>query len=330
MANTFSKKQNLYDGVDNPNPTKDSSQIKNDGIASNYVQKSNGNINDYINKANQIKSWAQSSSTDDYYKLARDQEYSTLFDKEVALENAKANALKYTQNSINASGLGGTGYGSSLQSGIYNDYINQVNSARNTYASNIKTINQEQADAQSTLSAQSTGNLTTMLQSASDVSMMNDLLVDYGLGSVDKSGNLVWNEKPSNMSNDEWTQVRYYYNAMKNALNSTTSGVKSYNSLQSLKEGMSAVDTAKGQEGNIVDGSKWNDEFNYLGAQVDNGTVPVGSVIKLVNNGGSTIYVSYGTDGKFSLTTEDVWKQANSGHSFQYNNFGKAKNWSNY
>ena len=40
----------------------------------------------------------QTTANEDYFQMARDQEFGMLFDKEVALENAKANAQKYTQN----------------------------------------------------------------------------------------------------------------------------------------------------------------------------------------------------------------------------------------
>ena len=132
-------------------------------------------VNDYIKRYNDTmgvndqnagSNVPTSTGNDDVYKLARDQEYDLLFDKEVALENAKANALKYTQNQINAQGFGGTGYGSTLQSGIYNTYLNKANEAQVDYANNIRDINLQEQQAQTDQANDRYQSVTTKIKGA--------------------------------------------------------------------------------------------------------------------------------------------------------------------
>lgn len=182
-------------------------------------------VNDYNKRLMQAYPDAgtgNNTTTEDYYKLARDQEYTALLNKEVQLENAKSNAMKYTQNQINAQGFGGTGYGSSLQSGIYNTYMNRAGEAQNQYAGNVNNVNlqeaqynQEKAEAQANDRFQS---IATMLSQADSVNTMNGLLTDYGYGSVDANGEFQWGKKPEGMSEDDWYQMRYYYGLQKNAI----------------------------------------------------------------------------------------------------------------
>ena len=161
---------------------------------------------------------ASGGNTEDYYKLARDQEYNLLLNKEVALENAKSNAMKYTQNQINAQGFGGTGYGSSMQGGIYNNYLNKANEAYANYGENIKNINMQENEANLQKANDRFQSITTMLQGADSVDSMNKLLSDYGYGSIGEDGTFTWNEqKPEGMSDDDWYQMRYYYGMQKNA-----------------------------------------------------------------------------------------------------------------
>ena len=56
------------------------------------------NLNGNPNADGNAQPQGGGSNADNYYELARQQEYGTLYDKEVQLENAKQNALKYTQN----------------------------------------------------------------------------------------------------------------------------------------------------------------------------------------------------------------------------------------
>lgn len=181
------------------------------------------------------------SKTEDYYQLARDQEYGVLFDKEIQLENARANAQKYAQNQINASGFGNTGYGSTIGSGIYNEYMNKVMGAQKDYNDAVRQINLEETQANEQKANDRFASVTTMLTQASDVAQMDKLLGDYGYLQKDANGNIMYDEngnamfleeKPEGMSDDDWYQIQYYYNLQKDGLGeSGTNGIQTTENL---------------------------------------------------------------------------------------------------
>lgn len=169
------------------------------------------------------------SSTEEYYQLARDQEYKLLMDKEIALEQAKANALKYTKNQIAAQGFSGTGYGSTIQTGIHNEYLNHLNEAQTEYGENMRTIDQQEREAAETEGALDFGNMASDIQMAQSVDLLNDYMASYGLlgddgngnmvlGSTDENGKFVAGRKPDDMSDSEWNRLKYMYNSQKYAL----------------------------------------------------------------------------------------------------------------
>jgi len=250
-----------------------------------------------------IEGGATGSTTEDYYKLARDQEYSLLLNKEVALENAKSNALKYTQNQINAQGFGGTGYGSSLQSGIYNNYMNKANEAYADYGNNIRNINYQESEANANQANDRFQSITTMLSQADNVDSMNKLLTDYGYGSVDANGNFNWNaQKPEGMSDDDWYQMQYYYGIQKNALNQTNGNLFNYDSKFVYYD----------KDGNVQRSTKnkdaWNWEVDTAEAYVASGDFKNGSYVALENNQGQTIYLQIINGQYYYAKPEDFEK----------------------
>lgn len=253
------------------------------------------NTNDYLKRYNEtqnnlVKPTSGLSGGDDYYKLARDQEYGLMFDKEVALENAKANALKYTQNQINSQGFGGTGYGSSLQSGIYNTYLNKANEARNDYAENVREINLQEQAANQEQANDRFQSVTTMLQGADTTENMNKLLTDYGYGSVGEDGEFHWNEqKPEGMSDDDWYQMQYYYRMQKNAFDKTETSNKGLFNYDTHFVYYDKDGNIKRREGK---GEGWNWEVDTVNSYVSSGDFKNGSQIMLENLKGEKIYLT--------------------------------------
>ena len=244
----------------------------------------------------------KSTNNNDYYELARQQEYGTLFDKEVELENAKQNALKYTQNQINAQGFGGTGYGSSIQSGIYNTYLNKVGNAQSEYNQNIKDINaSEQADIDAKANDRFQS-VTTMLTQASTQEQMDNLLSQYGYGTVD-NGTFTWNEKPEGMSEDDWYQMQYYYNLQKDAIAQGADTTAYYNSLDSLNN-MTFI----GANGTAETfNSRFREEANTLWHYAQNGTYANGDAVKVANKNGNIVYLEWTKNG-FKQISEEQYK----------------------
>lgn len=310
---------------------------KKNKLGETNLKKVGYSTSDYLNEANtldnnqnkQSSSSATTSSTDDYYQLAKDQEYATLFDKEVALENAKSNALKYTQNQINASGFGGTGYGSSLQSGIYNQYINKAGQAQSEYQTNIKDINQQEKEAAETEDALRVGNITSMLQSSSSVDQMNELLSEYGwydndtgeIGVKTKQADGTYTyQKPENMSEDEWIQLKYYYNAQKNLLDTSGYNGSYYTSLDEFKN--ATYVKTNGSNSKVWSDSGFKQEATGLFNRLSNGEVAYGGVVQITNKAGDTIYVMLTQQGLRMASVSD-YNNAKDKYEMKYNGSNK-------
>ena len=93
------------------------------------------------NKIDDYKKYASGTSnasndSTDYYQMSKNQEYATLLDKEIELENARSAALKHTNNQLAAQGMASQGYGSSQMSGITGRYLNAYESANREYQTN--------------------------------------------------------------------------------------------------------------------------------------------------------------------------------------------------
>ncbi len=294
--------------------------------------------NDYLKRYNEtennlVRPSKDIGQGDDYYKLARDQEYGLLFDKEVSLENAKANALKYTQNSLNAQGLGGTGYGSSVESGIWGTYLNKANEARDQYADNVRAINLQEQQAMQDQANDRFQSVTTMLQGADSTENMNKLLTDYGYGTVGEDGQFVWNDtKPEGMSDDDWYQMQYYYRMKANDFAEQSEGQGALGSYEALANYMATLSGTTDSKGNPT--QQYGAEAQTLWAYGSSGQIATGGVVAVTNGQGNTVYLKWtqygfvkssqseydGADHQYTLKRVDTGKSSDN-----YNKWTQVK-----
>ena len=71
------------------------------------------------------------------YDNLRNESYRAMLNSEIQASLARDQALKYTQNQLNAQGMGNQGMSESARAGIYNTYQNALGTAANTYRSNL-------------------------------------------------------------------------------------------------------------------------------------------------------------------------------------------------
>lgn len=289
---------------------------------------------EYSGKANAIENKTTTSASDDYYKMAREQEYNLLLDKEVALENAKANALKYTQNTINAQGLGSTGYGSSMGAGIYNAYMNRAMQAETDYENNLKNLDyQHKLDVEAkekeneVVADDDFKSNLTMLQNADSVDTMNSLLAELGYvktdskgnALLDSDGNVQWT-KPEGMSERDWVQTKYYYGLQKNAFaleandDDNFSGTY-FTDISNLKNLKVTYDEKDGGQDTAKIGSDFDYETDRYWNAISAGRIEYGSVTKLTRDIGNkgSIYLMYTKKG-IRLCTEADYNKAENKH----------------
>lgn len=241
---------------------------------------------------------SESDVSNEYYDLMRQNKFSELKDKEIQLENSKAQASKQTMNSLNAQGLGSTGYGSSSYASIYNNYMNGFNELQRDYQNSIDDINLEQRQNRDNIQEEDFQQLVDLIEFGENYQnkdRLNRLLQSYGLGTIGEDGTFTFNEKPDSMSNLQWSQLQYLYGLQTDEFdNNQSQNFKTYGSLDDLKNATYFVNGNK-DVGNI--GNSFNRETDVLWNYATKGTFSNGDTIKLTNKGGNSIYLQWTSSG---------------------------------
>lgn len=256
---------------------------------------------DYVN---QIQSKPTQNNDVDYYELAKKQEYTTLLDKEIQLENAKSNALKYANNQMANSGFATQGYGNSANLGIYNNYLNAFNQANAEYNSNVNNLNYQKYQEDLVSKNDRFESVTQMMIQASNEDQLNNLMRDYGYGDYDSNGNFVLGNKPEDMSDDDWNQLKYYYNLTRDNV-SDDEYSKTYGDISSWSQ--AEYVNSSGSTKTIYDNFQY--ESSALWANIDAGKYKYGTTIKLQNGSGEVIYVQWTRNG-LRFSNEETYKNS--------------------
>lgn len=240
-----------------------------------------------------------SNDSTDYYQMSKNQEYATLLDKEIELENARSAALKHTNNQLAAQGMASQGYGSSQMAGITGRYLNAYESANRDYQNNVNNLNYQQNQEQVANANDRFESITTMMSQASNMDQLHSLLTDYQYGSIDDEGNFTFNEKPEGMSDDDWYQMKYYYNLQKGAIeqmeeaNKVEEYVATYGSESAWRT--SSFRTSDGKTKSVDE--RFNQESKAIWANINAGQYTYGTSIKLQNKWDEVIYVQWTQNG---------------------------------
>lgn len=251
-------------------------------------------------------------SGNETFDSQRIQEYSTLYDKEVALENAKSQALKYTQNQIRAGGFGGTGYGSSLQAGTYNKYLNKVGEAESEFNKNMKEIDSNEM----TYNTEKADRINADIAGATDLDTLNNYLTNSQYGKVDEAtGEFIWNEKPANMTDEDWNRIKYNYEAQRNSIYNNDTGFQG--TTFGTKEDFRNYEYDVGKT--IKD--KFGFESTMLYSKMASGDIVNGGIAMMRNADGTVIYVKRTSNG-VRVATADEYNSAKNKYEITYKTHG--------
>lgn len=259
-------------------------------------------IEDYKKYASGTSSGGTSNTSNDstdYYQMSKNQEYATLLDKEIELENARSAALKHTNNQLAAQGMASQGYGSSQMAGITGRYLNAYESANRDYQNNVNNLNYQQNQEQVANANDRFESITTMMSQASNMDQLHSLLTDYQYGSIDDEGNFTFNEKPEGMSDDDWYQMKYYYNLQKGSIeqmeeaNKVEEYAATYGNLESWKS--ATYVTSNGATKTME--KEFEYESEALWANINAGKYTYGTTVMMKNGDGDVIYVQWTQNG---------------------------------
>lgn len=175
----------------------------------------------------------------DYYKQLKDENYKTLLSSEIQLDNARQRALKQTNVGLASQGMNSSGYGSTINTGLENQYLSQLQSAQQNYQTQNQTIDQNAREAQVADANDQFNSLTTLMSNAGSNDNLNSIMQNYGYMNTDGS----WNQEALNkLDQDSRLQLQSIYglynsqntaNVFNEALNGLSTG--SFSTLEDLE-----------------------------------------------------------------------------------------------
>ena len=259
---------------------------------------------------------SKAKQINDYYDLARKQNYTKLLDSEIQLENSKEAAMKYGNNQVRAMGYGSQGMSESSMVGIQGKYANAFANLQEDYNNEDVELQKARITALEGLGEEDFQSTVQLISDSTNISRLNELLKGYGYGDIGADGNFVWGDKPEGMSQRDWAELQYRYNLQNDVIKEeNASSSHTYFDRDDLD--FAQYQSASGSIYYI--GQHYEKELNDIYQKVSEGVFNEGSVIKVRNSEGDTIYLKYGEKGfqlvsrfdfesaedKYSLTRKD-------------------------
>ena len=260
----------------------------------------------------------------DYYKALKDQNYSTLLDNQIQLDNARQRALKNTNAGLAAAGFDSSGYGQLARQGVESQYLQGLQNAQVNYQNQNLEVDKMKYDAMNDAYTGLYSDLVSADIQSEDA--LNKYLTDYGLmkdGVLDRDA---FNER---YGSDNFAR----FNAAIRNLNNQFADVRKAASAQNAEslKNMSFVlngdysgdkKHVKGQSGTL--GEWFDKESDLLMAKASSGELETNSVVKVTNGRNDVIYLKWNGVG-FEKTNESEYNGSNSKHTLAH--YDKKNYW---
>lgn len=250
---------------------------------------------------------SQPMNDNDYYNALKSESYRTLLKSEVQASNARDQALKYTQNSLNASGLGTQGVSESVNTGIHGRYVNALKSAQETHSNNLLNIANEQRLANKEKMNSDFESLASLMSGATDSSQMANIMTNYGI-KVDDKGRLS-GDYYNNLDDSSQRQLSTLYNLYNSQLEAND-WLKSYTiNGQGFKDAGAAMQNVVTSTGGMATDISKEMQLIFNDSYLKN--VTEGHTVKLMHghNENNFVYMIY-SNGAWYQTTSDVFNNA--------------------
>ena len=114
-----------------------------------------------------------------YYENLKNESYKAMLDSEIQASVARDQAMKYTQNQMNATGYGNQGLAQSSMVGIQNNYRNALSEAANQYDTSINEINQSELQNNVTQDDDNFKSVSALMSGATSQDVLTKIYDDY-------------------------------------------------------------------------------------------------------------------------------------------------------
>lgn len=250
---------------------------------------------------------------EDYYKALKEENYTTLLDKEIQLDNARQRALKNTQTTMSGLGMGSSGYASSAQNGIESAYLAGLENAQKTYQEQTNDINMQQIQDQQTQNENNYNSMLQVLTNSTDSTSMNQALKSYGITydpTTKSMSGAGWDKLTDSQKNDLLASI----NLKQYGYDQEIAQADIAGRVADISDGKSIITYKNDSQVEVLSG--WFDsERRTLLAGMATGQFKNGDVIKLQNWHNSTAYFTY-QDGQLLYIDKSTYNKASKDNQY--------------
>jgi hypothetical protein len=236
----------------------------------------------------------------DYYEKLKNESYKALLKGEVQAYNAKQQAMKYTTNGLQANGYGTQGISESASLGIGNTYQRALTDAQNEYDQSILAIDNQQKEA----AGSEFESLATLMSSASSTTQLDEIMKNYG---INVENGVFSGEYFDSLDESSKRQLKSIYALYADELANNEGLNPTFFDEDDLRYA-----TFTRNDGTTKPiGSYYDAEVKDLFEHARNGEFETGSVCRMRNENGETIYIKRVDKGYQVVNRKEFEKASN-------------------
>jgi len=249
----------------------------------------------------------------DYYEKLKNESYKALLKGEVQAYNAKQQAMKYTTNGLKANGYGTQGISESASLGIGNTYQRALTDAQNEYDQSILAIDNQQKEA----AGSEFESLATLMSSASSTTQLDEIMKNYG---INVENGVFSGEYFDSLDESSKRQLKSIYALYADELANNEGLNPTFFDEDDLRYA-----TFTRNDGTTKPiGSYYDAEVKDLFEHARNGEFETGSVCRMRNENGETIYIKR-VDKGYQVVNRKEFEKASNRYSLTRTN--NANTW---
>lgn len=232
-----------------------------------------------------------------YYDNLKNESYKAMLDSEIQASVARDQAMKYTQNQMNATGYGNQGLAQSSMVGIQNNYRNALADAAKQYDTSINEINQSELQNNVSQDNDSFKSVSALMSGATSQDVLDQIYNSY--------------KDDMSLTDDSRKQLGHLYSIY-------SDGFKSNETISNMQFSFDDEDVIVTDEDGETDevslSGKFSAESKTLRKALATNSLPNDSYVKVEDKSGYYFYVRY-YNGQLYYVNANEYNSANNKYS---------------
>ncbi len=242
-----------------------------------------------------------------YYENLKNESYKAMLDSEIQASVARDQAMKYTQNQMNATGYGNQGLAQSSMVGIQNNYRNALANAANQYESNINEINLKESESQITQDDDSFKSVSALMGGATTQETLDNIYKAY--------------KDDTSLSDNSRKQLDMLYGIYSDAFKTTDTIT---NAQFTFDDANVIVTDEDGETDEVSLSGKFKAEMKTLKQAVATNSLPNDSYVKVKDEKGYYFFVRYYNGAMYYVSGDEYNKSNNKYSIYAYDKIKKV------